>query len=475
MNASARRNDRTTRTGWTASPAILVALAACLASSLATSATAGPGAFDPDFEHEGREITDHRPHPAAEFRVLAEAGDATVAVVSPGPTEAGVLIDARTAGQLPAHPDDEPAWPTDDAPWPADESFDEPSASSWSGGTNTPATIVDGAVSLAGWMLGHHGVHHGHHAPVAWADDCPPVTVGDLCNDCPTWTGSIDALMLWQGGLPSRPLYVDSLTGQTVLGADDLRTAVAAAPRYGLIYHRDACRSFEMNYFAVWGFAGGAAAAPTAGPMAMNNLAGLNFDDITAAQAESSGHIKSLEFNLRRTGWGGIRWLSGFRWVEWGQQLTLSDVYGTGGGPAAEVLGVSTLNNLYGWQWGGDAMLWNAGGKLRINGIGKAGVFANAGANQTTTYVTPAGITQVSATRDVPAFFGEVGINGSYSITNWLAWRAGYTFFWLGGVANPVAQLSTTQIDPALTPTAVLNPWGSALIHGATTGLEARW
>jgi hypothetical protein len=41
-------------------------------------------------------------------------------------------------------------------------------------------------------------------------------------------------------------------------------------------------------------------------------------------------------------------------------------------------------------------------------------------------------------------------------------------------VASPASQFSTTDlaVDP---PTATINTNGSVLLHGVTTGLEARW
>jgi hypothetical protein len=312
--------------------------------------------------------------------------------------------------------------------------------------------------------------HHHHRGPVI--DDRPVPPAGPC--DCPRWAVQIDALMLWQGALPSRPLYLNP--GSVALNTNDLRTPLSVDPRYAVIFNRDQCRSVEVNYFGVWSFAGQAQALAQGQPMRMNDLGGLFYDDVLAAEATSHAHIKSLEVNMREIGWGGIRWLQGFRWVEWGQQLAMADVFSDAGGIGSETLQVNTLNNLYGWQWGGDATLWNRGGRLRFNGVAKAGIFGNAGARQTTVYesVDRGRSGAASARRDAPAFFGEVGINGSYAINEWLSWRAGYVFFWLGGVATPENQLSITEVGTT-PPTASLNPWGSAMLHGVTTGLEARW
>jgi hypothetical protein len=153
----------------------------------------------------------------------------------------------------------------------------------------------------------------------------------------------------------------------------------------------------------------------------------------------------------------------------------MSDTFSTPT-PGSDVIGVGTVNNLYGWQWGGDMMLWNRGDRLRVNGIAKAGVYYNHQAGQVTTYTTDRALpTVIGDADDTVAFVGETGIMASYSLTNWLAVRLGYTFFWLGGVATPADQLDETVVDPTLTPEAKVSPYGSVFLQGVQTGVEARW
>jgi hypothetical protein len=119
-------------------------------------------------------------------------------------------------------------------------------------------------------------------------------------------------------------------------------------------------------------------------------------------------------------------------------------------------------------------MLWNPGRWVRINGIGKAGVYYNHQASNNTYAANPSYDAPIRAyaADDCVAFVGEAGVNASFSLTNWLSWRAGYTFFWLSGVATPVNQLGLTN---AANNTTGSNTNGSVYLHGVTTGLEARW
>ena len=315
---------------------------------------------------------------------------------------------------------------------------------------------------------------------MAGPDTTPLQLPGNGCRDCPTWTVQVDALMLWQGGIPSRPLFLDAATRATVIDANDLQTPVTIDPRYAILYHVDDCRSLEVNYFNLWGFQGeDVAPLLTTGNYEMNDLAGLAFRDLVRAEAVSQASIKSLEFNLRRRGWGGIEWLTGFRWVEWNQQLLLVDDFVENGVAGSEAVRVDTVNNLYGWQWGGDMMLWNRGDRLRVNGVAKAGVYYNHQAAQRTAYLTdrPSAKSQaVGDANDAVSFVGETGVMASYSLTNWLAVRLGYTFFWLGGVATPADQLDRDRTFIRTdTPEARVSPFGSVFLQGVQTGVEARW
>lgn len=286
----------------------------------------------------------------------------------------------------------------------------------------------------------------------------------------PRWEAQVDALLLWQGNIASRSLYVLDGTSTTALNANQAQTPLTAGPRFGLFLNLDPVYSIEGNYFNVQSFGGHPSTVPTAGGYAMNNLAGYSLNGIDWARVSTSGQIQSAELNWRRRTCGPITWLAGFRWVEWNQEMELLDLYAGGQDQFRTVTG----NDLYGGQVGMDLCLWNnKNGPIRMNGIGKAGVFYNQ-ARQTTFADVGSGPIGAAAVADQTSFFGEVGANASVRLTDWLSWRAGYSVFWLGCVATPAEQLSVTNLA-ANTPTALINTNGSVLLHGVTTGLEARW
>ncbi len=290
----------------------------------------------------------------------------------------------------------------------------------------------------------------------------------------PRWTAQVDSLLLWEGNIPTRPLYLDAASQATALDANDAPPAVSAGPRFGLILHGKGKAALEGNFFTVQSFQGDASLPVTAGAYEEFQLAGLNFIDIDTAALDTDGSLKSAELNWRYRQ-GPLTWLAGFRWVEWNQGLSVNDVASLTG-DTSEVA-VLTLNDLYGGQLGADLVFWNRGEAICVNGVAKAGVFYNHATQRTraewTDLLAPNLVT-VTSEAEQTAFFGEVGVTAGVKLRPWLTWRAGYTVFWLSGIASPAQQLSLVDVRQP-TPESDISTGQSALIHGVTTGLEAHW
>ena len=311
----------------------------------------------------------------------------------------------------------------------------------------------------------------------------PTGSAGVMANSAPltnhssaVWIGQVDALWLWRGNVPSLPLATD-LQGGVVLDANDVNTIAATGPRVGIIRRLGECYAIEGNYLNVGTFSGDASLPDSGEGYVAANLGNISpVGEITSATASVWSVFKSAELNGRSWSGGSITWLAGFRWVEWDDRMSVDYDYGPDSG--FDSFGARTGNNLYGGQVGADMRLWNTEGLLRVDGIAKAGVFYNHSAYQRTAAdfvdsagaITPLG--SVDATDDTVSFMGEVGVNASVSITRWLAWRAGYSVFWLSGVATAPQQFAASDLAES---TGTVNTNGSVLLHGVTTGLEARW
>jgi hypothetical protein len=291
---------------------------------------------------------------------------------------------------------------------------------------------------------------------------------------CPRWEVQVDALMLWQGNIPSRPILQNG-AGFTVLDANQTPPAMSAGPRTALLCNLDCEHTLEGNYFNV-GIFPGEAFAPADTYTAVNLPTPVTLPSSpTAYTLLSQARIQSAEMNWRRRSKDSlITWLVGFRWVEWNQVLQFADAATP---PLTGATGI-TGNDLYGGQIGADVSLWNAGGRLQIDGIGKAGVFYNTAYQRTYGIIDVQGTSTLlgptPAAADQTSFFGEVGATATLKICRWLSWRAGYSVFWLSGVAVPADQWALTSLSPA-PGTATINTNGSVLLHGVTTGLEVCW
>lgn len=298
--------------------------------------------------------------------------------------------------------------------------------------------------------------------------------LGRCGNRCSSWTAQIDALMLWQGNIPSFPLLTDTTVAvgdPVALNANQAQTEMAAGPRFALFYNVDPSHAIEGNYFYVDGL-DGRASVPTGGtysPVSIPQPPATGPGTITGATLLTEGLFKSAEINYRWRNTDALTWLIGFRWVEWNQTAQLD---GQSGPTTSFSINEQTGNDLYGGQFGADLLFWDAGGRFRLNGIAKAGIFGNhayqraSGSDDVTTYE------QGTVYGDQVSFFGEVGMYGDIAITRWLSWRTGYVLFWGTGLALPAENLSLAGFPPA---TYQINISESLLVHGVTTGFEARW
>jgi hypothetical protein len=288
------------------------------------------------------------------------------------------------------------------------------------------------------------------------------------CHDnCHSWTAQVDALMLWQGNIASRPLLTSG--GVTALDVNQAQTQMGAGPRFGLFYNLDPCHAIEGNYFSVDGFNGEATAPPGSyTPVTMPDPPVPSV--VNSATLLTSGQFKSAELNWRWRNNEVLTWLLGFRWVEWNQSAQLSGLNGQSQPFAVDSL---TGNDLYGSQIGADLLFWNAGRRFRLNGIGKAGIYGNRAYQRASgsSNGVPGGPATVVGNQ--VAFFGEVGMYGDIAITRWLSWRTGYVVFWGTGLALPAENLSL--VNSNFGPPREINTTESLLVHGVTTGLEARW
>ena len=308
------------------------------------------------------------------------------------------------------------------------------------------------------------------------------------------WTARGDALILWRNAPQTRPLYT---TNPAVVGfpavaldASQLESPAAGGGRLQL-FHQDSCgRILEFGYLYGGQFFSQIVRPEIAGayetaPPGLDGLSPADQPLLDRVGAQLVGSIQSGEINRRVGLFESTQFLYGFRWFQWYENSLIIDTFGASATPptfGADLYSTSTINNLWGGQIGFDSLLLRTKHGFRVEGIVKAGAYAN-NAGQTSQYVqfnegaTPF-VSQVTV-NDWPAscsFVGEVGMTGVLPISECWDFRFGYLGLWLTGLAQPTNQLSGQNLAQGANPvTGSLSSVGTVIVQGVTLGLEGRW
>ncbi len=316
-----------------------------------------------------------------------------------------------------------------------------------------------------------------------------PCRVLDPLGQDPAWTGRVEALMLWRDAPQSTALY-DSFDpelediGGTALDASDFTSGMAAGPRFSIFRHTGDMGAIEFNFLRVQSFNATRSLGPLKDGYFDAQPRGLYCcDSLTPREAvdgQLSSSLQSAEVNRRFPTDGRIGWLMGFRWVEWNDGLGLQSRTVIGSSkPYTNSYLTRTSNDLYGLQIGADSILYGPGRPFRIEGIGKAGIFYNDASQSsrfsTTNSTINPDVLAVSTSTGRAAFVGEVGVTGVYDLTERISLRAGYTIFWLGGLAMAPAQYNVNKLCPNNPIQGATDTGGSVVAQGISLGLEGRW
>jgi len=343
-------------------------------------------------------------------------------------------------------------------------------------------------------MTGHHGRpwFNAVCEPVGFAQRLAGLLHHHGKDTC--WTARGDALILWRNAPQTRPLYTTNpeVAGfsAVALDASQLESPAAGGGRLQL-FRQDRCGNLlEFGYLYGGQFFGEVVRPniPGAYLTAPPGLDGVDFPEAVRALdqvgAQLLGSIQSAEINRRIGVHESMQFLYGFRWFQWYERSLVLDTFGEFDDPptfGADIYSTSTINNLWGGQIGIDSLLLRTRHGFRVEGVVKAGVYAN-NAGQTSRYLQvdeAGGFASQVTVNDWPAsasFVGEVGMTGVVPISECWDFRFGYLGLWLTGLAQPTNQLSGQNIAQGVEPpTGSLSTVGTAIVQGVTLGLEGRW
>lgn len=328
---------------------------------------------------------------------------------------------------------------------------------------------------------------HCHDAGCCRLTDCDPpglfqrlAALHDKSGAC--WSGRVDALLLWRNAPPGRPIVEGGTDSLSRLNASGMESTPAAGPRVSL-FRTDCCGdAWEATWLRAANFRSIRPLPLTdqqyvlTPPGLYGNGGSQAFDSGTANLGSS---VQSFELNYHRRQGELVRWIGGFRWVEWQEQFRLQDTVSSVDPPIDDLYQTGCINSMYGGQIGADLYLLSLSW-LRVDSVVKAGAYYN-NASQSSLFTTtdPANPGAASVTVGQSpascAFVGEVGLTGAIPITTNLDLRVGYFGLWLSGIAQPTQQLSGQTLSPGTPATGTLATNGGVVLQGVSLGLEGRW
>jgi hypothetical protein len=298
---------------------------------------------------------------------------------------------------------------------------------------------------------------------------CGDAECGGACcveGSCraPRWTVAADAVLMQRIGAPDVRLLRRSEDGLTVLSAKDFAFPFAAGPRLSLTRHGE-CRDLELVYFMIDGWSATETRSDETGLFFTAPQFFVEANGVPVSFTWSS-RLYSAEANLRAPAHECVTLLAGFRWIGLREELVFSSpAVQPNSGP---FWSTQTHNHLYGFQIGADARLWDHGGRFRLTGVAKAGVYGNQAEQVSAIPFT--GIERSgSALTNRTAFAAECGLSGVYQLADRVAVRAGYQVMWLDGVALPPSQIALSDLFSQVV---LVTADSGVFYHGASVGLD---
>lgn len=282
----------------------------------------------------------------------------------------------------------------------------------------------------------------------------------------PRWTITHEAVLLQRSAAQPLDLLFSPLP---VFNTADLEFGHEVGPRISLIRRLGRDWGLEANYLGIDGWS--SSAVRGGDPLILYPPGVLVSTQFTV---DYDSRLYSAEVNSRYYSKDWLTLLAGYRRVELQEDFR---VVGLGMPPRNLIPRYDThgANYMNGFQVGTDARLFDRGGLLRLDGLLKAGVYANH-AHQETFRIGNLGILRAAGDRrDHTAFLGELGLTALFRLGEHLSLRGGCQVIWIEGVVLAPDQISHTDVTLFNPGSATLNTSGSVLYHGFHVGLEARW
>lgn len=309
--------------------------------------------------------------------------------------------------------------------------------------------------------------HGGPSASECDASCSDPCLISDRCCG-PLWSVTADVLFLQRRDPARAVLMENTMDPAQSLNAGQFNFDFETGCDMSIVRRRGCNNALEIRYFGVDQWDALATSATTPGSLLRVNTALPVFTLAgTAMTGRYDSQLHNAEFNAHHYIGDRLSVLAGFRYAELDDSLSLSLVNSA----IPFTYNTVTQNRLYGMQLGGRGVLWNCGA-LTIDAVGKAGLYVNE-ASQDSLFSTGVVTLTSRGQRDPFAFIGEIGLTGTYCLTNRLSLRGGYRLLWIDRVALATDQVAATAfVPPAFAPGRGIDDTGDVFYHGAFVGLQ---
>ena len=267
-------------------------------------------------------------------------------------------------------------------------------------------------------------------------------------------TATFELVALERSGADSQDILFAGVN--PVANATDLNFIPELGFRLDLVLPSDCGCDFNINVFGSGhDYAG-----------LFRNDPGITFRWFGAAPAvpapaytvEYISDLKSLELNIQTREWPRFSPMVGFRVLRLEEDFNILTAANTG-------FFTNVINDLYGFQIGGQMLLWQRN-RLRLETKFKTGVYYNNMGLRAT-----ASNNELLRNSSHAAFVGEANLTLVYQFAPRLAFKAGYQGLWLGGVG-----LAPDQSDDGSFATdLVAFDSGKVSYQGGLLGFELTW
>ncbi len=289
------------------------------------------------------------------------------------------------------------------------------------------------------------------------------------CVDCrPKWGVRAGALALFRERPDSAVLFVNPFNVAENMNAADFDFGYKAGFELSVMRRLECRPDIEFRYMGSDAWSARAGTVTTAADaLVINSQIPVFLPTGRDIQAVYGSELDSFELNLRTDPCCGcVTWLVGFRYLELDEVFQADLIDAVTPSPTV-VFDTTTQNRLFGIQVGAEVPLLEVGERLRVEFVGKAGIYHNSGA-QATRLDTGVIVVPAVGRADRASFLGEAHLAVNYCLRKNLSLRASYGVMGISDLALATDQMGSVDFFTG----GGVNAGGNAFYHGAFLGLQ---